>query len=185
MGKIVFVTGGARSGKSTFAEKYCTEKSDNLGYIATGVAFDEEMIDRIKKHKQQRGEAWTTYEKPMNVEEDLEEILATHRIVLMDCLTIYVTNYMFSKELDFNEISVNTINEIEEEIKASLNRIIEIANNSDSTLVIVSNEIGLGIVPENRMARVYRDYIGRANQICASKSEEAYMIISTIPLRLK
>lgn len=185
MGKIIFVTGGARSGKSTFAEKYCLEKDEDLGYIATGVAFDEEMKDRIKKHQKQRRGRWTTYERPMNIENVLEEILNNHKIVLLDCLTIYVTNYMFEKNLDFEKIPMDEINKIEMEIQKSLEKIIEIAKRKDSTLLIVSNEIGLGVVPENRMARIYRDYIGRANQICASESEEAYLIVSSIPVKLK
>ncbi len=185
MGKIIFVTGGARSGKSTFAESYCLDKSENPGYIATAETLDEEMIDRVKKHKQQRGSVWQTYEQTLNIQDIVESILNKHDYVLLDCITIYISNMMFSKCLDFDDISIEGINDIESYIKNSINMIIEKSKTAKGNLVIVSNEIGLGIVPENKIARIYRDYAGRANQICASNADEVYMVISSIPVRIK
>jgi len=185
MGKIIFVTGGARSGKSTFAEDYCTGKSRNLGYIATAEAFDEEMKDRIRKHKQQRGNLWETYEQSLNVEDIIAFVLDRHDYVLLDCITIYMSNMMFSKCMDFENISIEEINDIESYIKKSIGDILEKAKLAKGNLVIVSNEIGMGIVPENKIARIYRDYAGRANQICASNADEVYMVVSSIPVKIK
>lgn len=185
MGKIIFVTGGARSGKSTFAENYCLEKSDNLGYIATAEILDEEIRDRVRKHRLQRGDIWETYEHPLNIETVIAEVLNKHDYVLLDCITIYMSNMMFSKCIDFENISIEEVNNIELYIMESIGGIIEKAKTASGNLVIVSNELGLGIVPENKIARIYRDYAGKANQLCASSSDEAYMVISSIPVKLK
>lgn len=185
MGKIVFVTGGARSGKSTFAEKYCIENSKNLGYIATAEALDNEMKDRIKKHQFQRGSLWTTYERPLDIELVISNVMNSHEYVLLDCITMYISNMMFRNELNFDTISEEKANEIEAEICLSIIRILEGVKVSSGNLVIVSNEIGLGIVPDNKLSRIYRDYVGRANQICAKHADEVYLVLSAIPVKIK
>ncbi|MGB5823907.1 MAG: bifunctional adenosylcobinamide kinase/adenosylcobinamide-phosphate guanylyltransferase [Proteocatella sp.] len=185
MGKIIFVTGGARSGKSSFAENYCLEKGRNLGYIATAEILDEEIKDRVRKHRSQRGDRWETYEHHLNIEDIVEDLLNKHDYVLLDCITIYMSNMMFSKCMNFENISIEETNNIELYIIESISGIIEKAKIANGNLVIVSNEIGLGIVPENKIARIYRDYAGRANQICASQADEVYMVISSIPVKIK
>lgn len=185
MGKIIFVTGGARSGKSTFAESYCTENGKNLGYIATAEALDEEMKDRIKKHQIQRGGSWSTYEKPLKIEDYITDIMNSHEFVLLDCITMYISNMMFKDNLDFENISVEKANEIEVEINNSIVAILEKTKKSKGNLVLVSNELGLGIVPANKLSRIYRDYVGRANQICAKYADEVYFVVSSIPMKIK
>lgn len=185
MGKIVFVTGGARSGKSTFAEKYCTENSDNLGYIATAEALDNEMRDRINKHQIQRGNLWETYEKPLDIELEILDIMNSHEYVLLDCITMYISNMMFRNNLDFDTITEEKTNEIESIISESITKILEGAKTSRGNIVLVSNEIGLGIVPDNKLSRIYRDYVGRANQICAKYAGEVYLVVSAIPVKIK
>lgn len=185
MGKIIFITGGARSGKSSFAEQYCTERSSNLGYIATAEALDNEMKDRIKKHQVQRGNIWETYECPLDIENSVENILNSHEYVLLDCITMYISNMMFRNNLDFENISVEATNDIESAINTSMIAILEKVKNSNGNLVLVSNEIGLGIVPDNKLSRIYRDYVGRANQNCAKHADEVYFVVSSIPLKIK
>lgn len=185
MGKIIFITGGARSGKSSFAEQYCTERSKNLGYIATAEALDNEMKDRIKKHQVQRGNIWETYECPLDIENSVESILNSHEYVLLDCITMYISNMMFRNNLDFENISVEATNDIESAINTSMLAILEKVKNSKGNLVLVSNEIGLGIVPDNKLSRIYRDYVGRANQNCAKHADEVYFVVSSIPLKIK
>lgn len=185
MGRIVFVTGGARSGKSIFAEQYCIENSKNLGYIATAEALDNEMKDRIKKHQFQRGDLWTTYERPLDIELVISNIMNSHEYVLLDCITMYISNMMFRNELNFDTISEEKANEIEAEISLSIVKILDGVKVSSGNLVIVSNEIGLGIVPDNKLSRIYRDYVGRANQICAKHADEVYLVVSAIPVKIK
>lgn len=185
MGRIIFVTGGARSGKSTFAEKYCIENGENLGYIATAEALDEEMKDRIKKHRIQRGNNWSTYEKPLKIEACITEIMNSHQCVLLDCITMYISNIMFKDNLDFENISVEKTNEIELEITNSILEILNRTKAAKGDLVLVSNEVGLGIVPDNKLSRIYRDYVGRANQVCAKYADEVYFVVSSIPMKIK
>ena len=116
MGNIIFITGGARSGKSTFAEKYCRDKGTDLGYIATAEILDNEMKDRVDKHRDQRGTSWTTYEKSLQIEKYAGEILDAHDYVLLDCITMYISNIMFSRDLDYEAISMDEVNVVEKEI---------------------------------------------------------------------
>lgn len=185
MGKIIFITGGARSGKSSFAEKYCKDHGENLGYIATSEVLDNEMKDRIEKHQKQRGNNWTTYEKNLFLEKYIHDILQNHDYVLLDCITMYISNIMFSKKYDYEDISMDIVNEIEENIKYSIEEILKKSKASVGNIVIVSNEIGLGIVPDNRLSRIYRDYVGRANQMCAHYADEVYLVVSSIPVKIK
>ncbi len=185
MGNIIFITGGARSGKSTFAEKYCRDNGTDLGYIATAEILDNEMKDRVDKHRDQRGTSWTTYEKSLQIEKYAGEILDAHDYVLLDCITMYISNIMFSRDLDYEAISMDEVNVIEKEIGTSIEDILKNARGAKGNLVIVSNEIGLGIVPDNRLSRIYRDYVGRANQLCASYADEVYLVLSSIPVKIK
>lgn len=185
MGKIIFVTGGARSGKSSFAENYCIQNSDNLGYIATAEALDDEMEDRIEKHKFQRGNNWKTYELPLGIEKTIIDIMNSHEYVLLDCITMYISNIMFKEQIDFENISAKQTNEIEVIINSSILEILQQTKKSKGNLVVVSNELGLGIVPENKLSRIYRDYVGRANQICAKYADEVYFVVSSIPMKIK
>ncbi|WP_028828396.1 bifunctional adenosylcobinamide kinase/adenosylcobinamide-phosphate guanylyltransferase [Proteocatella sphenisci] len=185
MGKIIFITGGARSGKSTFAEKYCKDGGENLAYIATSEILDIEMKDRIQKHRSQRGDQWTTYERSIFLEKYVHDILENHDYVLLDCITMYISNIMFSQKYDYEDISMDIVNLIENEIKTSIEEILEIAKKAKGNLVIVSNEIGMGIVPDNRLSRIYRDYVGRVNQTCAQQADEVYLVVSSIPVKIK
>lgn len=185
MGKIIFITGGARSGKSSFAENYCIQNSNNLGYIATAEALDDEMKDRIKKHKFQRGNSWETYECPLEIETVITKIMNAHEYVLLDCITMYISNIMFKDEIDFENISVEKTNEIETIINNSILEILHKTKKSKGNLVLVSNEVGLGIVPENKLSRIYRDYVGRVNQACAKCADEVYFVVSSIPMKIK
>jgi len=185
LGKIIFITGGARSGKSTFAEKYCKDNGKNLGYIATSEILDIEMKDRIEKHRSQRGIQWTTYERSLFLEKYVQEILENHDYVLLDCITMYISNIMFSQKYDYEDVSMDIVNMIENKIKASVKEILQIAKKVKGNIVIVSNEIGMGIVPDNKLSRIYRDYVGRANQMCAQEADEVYLVVSSIPVKIK
>ncbi|HEX8046292.1 bifunctional adenosylcobinamide kinase/adenosylcobinamide-phosphate guanylyltransferase [Rhizobium sp.] len=164
-----FVLGGARSGKSRFAEKLITDIGLDRHYVATGQAWDEEMRDRIAQHRNDRGDLWTTHEEPLDLTARLAAIDGDDRAVLVDCLTLWVTNLMMAERNIASEFSALT----------------EFLPKARSRLVLVSNEVGLGIVPENRMAREFRDHAGRLHQMIAAASAEVYFIAAGLPLKMK
>lgn len=185
MSKIIYVSGGARSGKSIFAENICKNLSDNVSYIATSEAFDEEMKDRVKKHKAQRPKSWDTYEAYKDLDKTILEVCKKSDTALLDCLTVMVNNLIFHGNTDIETASYEQIDILENSISDEITKLLKAARSSNINLIIVSNEIGMGIVPENKLSRIYRDIIGRANQKCAAESDEAYFVVSGIALKIK
>lgn len=186
MAKIVLVTGGARSGKSTFAEDYVGQLSDNVAYIATAVPFDAGMVDRIKKHVASRPAHWRTFEKFANVHEVIGEVARQSPVALLDCITVLVNNIMFENtDVDWDTISHERIDQIESNITQQIEKLVEAINKTELTCVIVTNELGMGIVPENRLARIYRDIAGRVNQYLGKHADEVHFVVSGIPMKIK
>lgn len=188
MGKIIFYTGGARSGKSKLAEEYIKKKEyKNKIYFATAVPFDDEMKDRVKKHIDRRGPNWLTIEAYENLVSYLEDIeINKYDVILFDCMTNMVTNQMILKrELDWDKISPEEVNIIEEEILSEIRKFLKFLKNEKVDCVFVSNEIGMGLVPAYSLGRYFRDICGRANQIIAKEADEAYLAVSGIELKLK
>jgi len=164
----LLITGGARSGKSSFAEQRVKVFGAPLVYIATAEALDSEMKDRIALHKARRGPDWQTVHAPLNLPQALREADGKGPC-LVDCLTIWLNNLMFSEQ--------GTATAADQLVAA-------IAARSDP-VVLVTNEVGSGIVPENALARRFRDEAGRMNQIIAAAVDEVYISISGIPVRIK
>ena len=175
--KAIFVTGGARSGKSLFAEKRALEFGAPLGYLATAQSFDAEMDQRITRHQLRRGDAWTTIEEPLNLAQALSEQDGRFSAILVDCLTLWLTNLL----LQHGEPGEEAVRQV----MAEVNRLADTVAAMTTPVIIVSNEVGMGIVPENRLARVFRDVAGEANQITALTADEAWLVASGLPLRLK
>lgn len=185
-GKITVVTGGARSGKSNFAEELAKTSVAPVAYLATAIAFDEGMKDRIQKHQASRPKEWTTYEGYKRLYTVIEEIAREHGTILLDCITIMVTNLMFDNECtNWDEMSRSEIDKMEEEIKQEIHKLMEYGRKHNMWLIMVTNEIGMGIVPENRISRIFRDIAGRINQIIAKEADEVYLTVSGLPLKLK
>lgn len=183
---IIMVTGGARSGKSTFAEKTVEKFGQNIAYVATAIPFDDEMNDRIKKHKQQRPSNWTTIEA-CETFSDLKsntDFLSADGI-LLDCLTVFITNKMIASDLDFDHCTVENIDALELAIEAEMDQLVKIIGENGKQIVIVTNEVGLGLVPPYPMGRFFRDIAGRMNQKLALQAEEVYFVISGIPMKIK
>lgn len=168
--KIVFITGGARSGKSSFALKETGKIKGKKAYIATAQALDEEMRERIEKHKLDRGQEWATFEAPIKIAELISKINGEYDVILLDCLTLWLSN-VIHKNLG-----------LESEIKKIIDALNELKH---STIYIVSNEVGMGIVPENKLARQFRDIAGILNQKIAEVSDEVYILAAGIPLKIK
>ena len=178
-GKLIFITGGARSGKSHFAEKVAAKISKEVAYIAAGQPLDEEMAHRIEKHKEKRLNSWETYEEPIEVRKLVSRLGLEKEVILIDCLTLLTSNLLLKKE---NKVGDP---QWEEEILLEIKKLAEVSYKIPAQVIIVSNEVGMGLVPDNPLGRVYRDILGRANSIIADKADEVFMMVSGIPLKIK
>lgn len=185
MSNIILVTGGARSGKSSFAESLCIKQNNKTAYIATSVAFDDEMKNRVKKHQESRPISWKTYEIYKDIYSIVEELNKNHDTVIMDCVTLMVNNLMFTHGIEVDEATSEELNELENYIREQITKLLEAVKKTNLYFVIVTNEIGMGIVPENKLSRIYGDFVGRANQLIASYSNEVYFVVSGIPMKVK
>lgn len=199
---IVTVTGGARSGKSSFAEKYCMKQADSGLYIATAQAFDEEMRQRIELHRSQRegsGFRWTTVEEPIKLaglltgkegtagtngpstsfgESGSTKALAP--VVLVDCLTLWLTNVLLASEsTEAGDVDFSGAVEFE------IDKLVSAVAAYPGHLVMVTNEVGSGIVPEYPLGRIYRDYAGILNRKMAEISDAVFLVTAGIPIELK
>lgn len=186
MSKIVFVTGGARSGKSTFAEEQVKVLGGKIGYIATAKRTDSDMEKRITHHQASRPSEWPTFELYKGFEKLLsdDDFMACDTLIL-DCITILVTNIMFDLEEDYDHVTMERVNEIEGIIGEEIMALLDIVETMDMSLVIVSNEVGLGLVPPYRLGNLFRDIAGRVNQMIGAYADEAYFIVSGLPMQLK
>ena len=180
---IILCSGGARSGKSEFAEQLALSLKGRKAYVATGQAFDDEMKDRIKKHQLRRGKEWITFEIPLHLHKNWEEIKNVSDVILIDCLTMFTSNHVFAHgDINTQEDSNRIESIILEELRLLLQ---EINNSNDKTVIFVTNEIGLGIIPENKLARYFRDITGRVNREVASAANKMYLTISGVTIELK
>ncbi len=173
MAKLTLILGGARSGKSSFAV-WLAKKYNNVAYVATAQALDDEMRERIEQHKRQRPASWHVIESPRDVAMTVEGLRAD--LILIDCLTLHVTNML----LDDNKKEAK-----EEYITNEIEALCGAAKNSAADVIMVSNEVGLGIVPADPVSRSFRDIAGKTNQIAASQADEVYLITAGIPQKLK
>ncbi|GAB4535544.1 MAG: bifunctional adenosylcobinamide kinase/adenosylcobinamide-phosphate guanylyltransferase [Thermodesulfovibrionia bacterium] len=168
---VTFIIGGARSGKSRFALNEASKMQGKKAYIATAEALDEEMMKRIERHKRERPADWDTYEEPLNISPLLEEIKERYDVIIIDCLTLWLSNILLSRE---------RFNEDIERFLFTLK-----GYKGSSALIIVSNEVGMGIVPDSEMARHFRDMAGFLNQRVAEIADEVYLVVAGIPLKIK
>ena len=172
--QCIFILGGARSGKSSFALKLAQAMSDRVLFVATAEVKDEEMAERVQKHRQSRPPSWQVLEAPSSVGRRIYQEKGFD-VVIIDCLSLLVSNLLIKGKRAGAEERVSK--EIEE-IKACIESL-------DATFIIVSNEVGMGLVPPNKLGRVYRDLLGWVNQAIANFSQEVYLTVSGLHLRLK
>lgn len=163
-----FILGGARSGKSWRAQSLAETAGPRRTYIATAEPFDAEMRDRIMRHQSDRGEGWTTVDAPLDLSQAIE-LCGSEQIILVDCLTLWLNNLLYHKR------------NIEIETKA----LIETIEHSSATIFLVSNEVGMGLVPENPLGRSFRDSQGRLNQALAQACDRVEFMAAGLPLVLK
>ena len=178
MAQIILITGGSRSGKSEFAQKMAEKQPGPRLFVATCPVTDDEMAQRIEKHQRQRNASqWRTVEEPAKILRILEQY-REYPAILIDCLTLWVNNIMFEAQQCNNTVDEP---EISERIKETL----AAARKCSGKIIFVTNEVGLGIVPENKEARLYRDLVGRCNQHVGAEADEVYLVSCGVPLQLK
>ncbi len=177
---IVLVTGGARSGKSSFAEGLYKDKKDVV-YIATSRVMDQEMEDRIYLHKKSRPSCWRTYEENYN----LDKAIGREENYLLDCITVLTSNIMFDITKGKERIPLKLQQEVENTIYEELKKLINEIEKKNYNLVLVTNEVGYSLVPNNHVGRVFRDIQGRVNQKIASLSDKVYLVCCGIPVKVK
>jgi len=178
-GKIVLVTGGARSGKSTFAERYTAQLGKQIAYIATAQIYDDEMKTRVELHRSRRPADWATYEAPYDSDVTLARIAPEVDAVLFDCLTLYTSNLLLAPD------APATPEERLELIRSKITLLIKAVQSGRATVVFVTNEVGMGIVPDNALAREYRDVAGLVNQQVAAAADEVYLVVSGLAVEIK
>jgi adenosylcobinamide kinase / adenosylcobinamide-phosphate guanylyltransferase len=172
MGEIIFIVGGARSGKSGHAVSLAKEFGRRVAYIATCDPKDDDLKKRVELHKMSRPRSWKTYEEPQKVSSLLGRIGTRFDAVIIDCLTLLTSNLMLS---DSGEKAIRT----------EISGILSAARKNSSKIIIVSNEVGLGIHPETKLGRDFRDIAGRVNQLVAQKSDQVVFMVAGIPWRIK
>jgi adenosylcobinamide kinase/adenosylcobinamide-phosphate guanylyltransferase len=181
MAKHILILGGARSGKSTFAEQLASAHGGNVIFVATAEALDEEMHARIEKHKLARPNEWRTLEIPYDVATNLGKEKLDSGVVLLDCVTLLVSNIITRNTKDFDNPDEDLLTE---KVETELDGLLGLIQTSKADWIVVSNEVGLGLVPPFPLGRVYRDILGIANRQLAQQADEVLFMVAGIPMHL-
>jgi adenosylcobinamide kinase/adenosylcobinamide-phosphate guanylyltransferase len=170
--RLIFITGGCRSGKSRFALDYANQHYSKKLYLATSEILDEEMVRRVEEHKKSRGKEWLTVEEPIGVVEKIEQYQKQVEVILLDCITLWLSNLL----LKWND---------EEKVRMEIERFTRALKEVWASLILVSNEVGMGIVPVDPLGRRFRDLSGMANQRIAEVADTVILMVSGMPIFLK
>ncbi|RLM20312.1 bifunctional adenosylcobinamide kinase/adenosylcobinamide-phosphate guanylyltransferase [Brenneria alni] len=181
---MILITGGARSGKSSLAEKLAAQHGENVLYIATSQVTDEEMAERVKRHRENRPAHWRTWEGYRDLGVVIAEKTAADEAVILECITTMITHLLFEQAGDTPPEHMD-FPAIEAVIQQQIDQLIAACSRSASPVYLVTNELGMGIVPQNRLARHFRDIAGRVNQRLAAVAESVYLVVSGIEVKIK
>ena len=192
MSKLTLVLGGIKSGKSLFAENlaYCFSKKNDINvngiaYLATAEVRDDEMSERVLRHQQRRPEEWLTLEAPLRPEMEISNLDNGIKFLIIDCITLYLSNLLLQNESgEFEGDNCCWSGKIDT-ILERVEKLCHLCKEKDLDVVVVSNEVGLCIVPDNKLGRVFNDIQGQANQIIAKYADIVYLVVAGIPQRLK
>lgn len=180
MGQLILVLGGARSGKSALAQRLAQELGgERVLFVATAEAGDEEMAQRIARHRQSRPVGWRTAEAPRQVGEVVRVSLGNATVVLVDCLTLLVSNAILPLGI------APDLAQAEVAVQAEVDALLQVCQASAAAFIVVSNEVGLGLVPDTPLGRVYRDLLGQANQTLAAPAQAVYLLVAGLPVDIK
>jgi adenosylcobinamide kinase/adenosylcobinamide-phosphate guanylyltransferase len=176
--QLILILGGARSGKSDYAEQLAAELGQQVLFIATAEIGDEEMAQRVAAHRSTRPTAWQTLEAPRHVGAALAGLQDAPQVLLLDCLTLLVSNILLALEAEPQPV-------VEAAVQAELEAILAAQSRLGLPLIVVSNEVGLGLVPPYPLGRVYRDVLGRANQYLAGRANRVIFMVAGLPMVIK
>jgi adenosylcobinamide kinase/adenosylcobinamide-phosphate guanylyltransferase len=172
--KLILILGGVRSGKSHYAQQLASDDGGSVLFLATAEAGDDEMKRRISKHKSSRPASWTTIEEPLDITSALKSKSATADVVLIDCITVWLSNLLLREN-----------GATEKEMLAEIDKLLKAYKQGKASYIIVSGEVGMGIVPEYPLGRVFRDFLGLANQRLAVKADRVVLMVAGIPVDVK
>ena len=173
--QLILILGGARSGKSACAEDLARQGERTL-FVATAEALDDDMKRRIEKHRARRPAAWDTLEEPLDPVAAIPSALAGHDTLLIDCLTLWVSNLLLQLGDDADA---------ETEILSRAGALLDLYDRTEARWILVSNEVGLGVAPATELGRNYRDVLGRVNQLFASRADKVYLMVAGLPVDLR
>jgi len=172
MAKITFIIGGAKSGKSSFALLLAKKHKGKVAFIATAQALDKEMEHRIGLHKKSRPAHWQTFEEPLDITKIIKDIGSGFKCIILDCITLLVSNLLLA---GYNQKA----------IEKEISQLLAALKKKECDILLISNEVGLGIVPANTLGRDFRDIAGKINQIIAGEATEVIFMVSGLPWRIK
>ncbi len=173
--KLTLILGGVRSGKSRFAQRLASDGKRVL-FLATAEAGDADMAARIQSHKETRPSEWDTLEEPLDLAASLSSILNDYDVVILECLTLWVSNLMLAPP---------TAGDAKADIPSRVHEILELYRRGDASWIVVSNEVGLGVIPSTTLGRNYADELGRVNQLVAAAADAVYFMAAGLPLQIK
>ncbi|MHB1162709.1 MAG: bifunctional adenosylcobinamide kinase/adenosylcobinamide-phosphate guanylyltransferase [Chloroflexota bacterium] len=186
MGRLVLILGGARSGKSSMAEQMARESGGRVTFVATAQALDEEMRQRIATHQAARPAGWRTLEEPLELGGALERAVAESDLVVVDCLTLWLSNHLCRIEAPESSPEwKDAVGGLGTVLERDLSRMVEAVRSGGATVLVVSNEVGLGLVPPSPLGRVYRDLLGMANRRLAAEADRVLLMVAGLPIDVK
>ncbi len=178
----ILIIGGARSGKSNFAQELALKLGEPVLFVATATAGDEEMGQRIEEHRQARPASWSTLEATTHIGSQILKKIGAAQVVIVDCITLLVNNIFSRYSHQGEQIDASLI---EQEVIAEINELVDCINRAEARFIVVTNEVGTGLVPPFRTARLYRDLLGKANQMLAEASDAVYLMVAGLPVPVK
>ena len=179
----ILIIGGARSSKSCFAQELAPKLGEPVLFVATAVAGDEEMRHRIEEHQQARPAAWSIIEATTHIGSQIEQKIGGAKVVIVDCITLLVNNIFNQYSDQAGEPTDAAL--IDKKVTSEISELVESINRIDASFIIVTNEVGMGLVPANRAGRLYRDLLGKANQILARHADEVYLMVAGLLVKIK
>lgn len=183
--QFTFILGGARSGKSAYAMALARRGNAPTLYVATATPSDAEMRAKIRRHRADRPKRWTTIEEPIDLAERLAARAKPGAIAIIDCLTVWMGNLLERHVADFNAPKAAEIARAQRQARTELRRLCALPRGGQLRLIVVSNEVGSGIVPDNPISRAYRELLGEANQYLAQRADRVVLMVAGLPVEVK